>query len=92
MTGLPPRVVAVVVAWNRRELVVETLAALAAQTVPLHDVVVIDNASTDGSADIIRARFPEVALTTLPTNTGALAGSPRASSARCRPTTPSWCG
>ncbi|KAF0260025.1 N-glycosyltransferase [Clavibacter michiganensis subsp. michiganensis] len=74
MTGLPPRVVAVVVAWNRRELVVETLAALAAQTVPLHDVVVIDNASTDGSADVIRARFPEVALTTLPTNTGGAGG------------------
>ncbi|RIJ02065.1 glycosyltransferase, partial [Clavibacter nebraskensis] len=74
MSGLRPRVVAVVVAWNRRELVVETLAALAAQTVPLHEVVVIDNASTDGSADVIRARFPEVALTTLPTNTGGAGG------------------
>jgi rhamnopyranosyl-N-acetylglucosaminyl-diphospho-decaprenol beta-1,3/1,4-galactofuranosyltransferase len=69
-----PRVVAVVVAWNRRDLVVETLGALRAQTVPLHDVVVIDNASTDGSADVIRERFPEAALTTLPTNTGGAGG------------------
>jgi rhamnopyranosyl-N-acetylglucosaminyl-diphospho-decaprenol beta-1,3/1,4-galactofuranosyltransferase len=68
------RVVAVVVAWNRRDLVVETLGALRAQTAALHDVVVIDNASTDGSADVIRERFPEVALTTLPTNTGGAGG------------------
>ncbi|WP_445338216.1 glycosyltransferase [Clavibacter sp. CFBP 8614] len=68
------RVVAVVVAWNRRDLVVETLAALAAQTARLHEVVVIDNASTDGSADVIRERFPDVALTTLPTNTGGAGG------------------
>jgi rhamnopyranosyl-N-acetylglucosaminyl-diphospho-decaprenol beta-1,3/1,4-galactofuranosyltransferase len=74
MSGVPPRVVAVVVAWNRRELVVETLAALAAQTVPLHEVVVIDNASTDGSGDVIRERFPDVALTRLPTNTGGAGG------------------
>lgn len=68
------RVVAVVVAWNRRELVVETLRALRSQTEPLHRIVVIDNASTDGSADVIREGFPEVALTTLPTNTGGAGG------------------
>jgi GT2 family glycosyltransferase len=69
-----PRVVAVVVAWNRRDLVVETLAALRAQTAPLHAVVVIDNASTDGSGEVIRERFPDIALTTLPTNTGGAGG------------------
>lgn len=68
------RIVAVVVAYDRRELVQETLAALAAQTVAPAAVVVIDNASSDGTADVVRARFPEVDLTVLPRNTGGAGG------------------
>jgi len=45
------RVVAVVVAHERRELLLESLRALAAQKRPVDLVVVVDNASTDGSAD-----------------------------------------
>ena len=40
-----PRVIAVVVAWNRAALLRETLDGLAAQTRPLDGVVVVDNAS-----------------------------------------------
>jgi N-acetylglucosaminyl-diphospho-decaprenol L-rhamnosyltransferase len=35
-----------------------------------HTVVVVDNASTDGSAAIVRARFPAVRLDALPRNAG----------------------
>ena len=38
-----PRVIAVVVAWNRAALLRETLDGLAAQTRPLDGVVVVDN-------------------------------------------------
>ncbi|WP_109774928.1 glycosyltransferase [Quadrisphaera granulorum] len=45
------RVVAVVVAHNRRELLLACLRALATQKRPVDLVVVVDNASHDGSAD-----------------------------------------
>lgn len=50
------RVVAVVVTWNRRDLLVESLDALAGQDAPLTATVVVDNASTDGTADLLRER------------------------------------
>ena len=68
------RIVAVVVAFDRRELVQETLAALAAQTVAPAAIVVVDNASSDGTADVIRERFPQVDLVVLPRNTGGAGG------------------
>ena len=50
-----PRVVAVVVTWNRKELLVECLEALAAQTTPVAEVVLVDNASTDGTREHVGA-------------------------------------
>ena len=51
------RVVAVVVTWNRRDLLEESLAALAAQTLAPAAVVVVDNASTDGTTELLRERY-----------------------------------
>ncbi|PPK97751.1 GT2 family glycosyltransferase [Kineococcus xinjiangensis] len=50
-----PRVVAVVVAHDRRELLLAGLAALAGQTRRPDAVVVVDNASSDGSAGAVEA-------------------------------------
>ncbi len=47
-------VTAVVVSYNREALLRECLDGLAAQTRPVDNVVVVDNASTDGSRDVIR--------------------------------------
>ncbi|GAB3656398.1 hypothetical protein GCM10027596_10530 [Nocardioides korecus] len=49
------RVVAVVVTWNRRVLLQESLAALAAQDHPPVAVVVVDNASDDGTDQVLAA-------------------------------------
>lgn len=68
------RVVAVVVAWNRRDLLAQTLAGLAAQTRPLDGVVVVDNASTDDSAALAQAHAVVSEVVTLPTNTGGAGG------------------
>src|SRR5262249_42642203 len=56
----PPRVIAVVVTYNRRELLLEALAAVQAQSRAPDAVIVVDNASTDDSAAAVRARFPMV--------------------------------
>ena len=50
-----PKVTAVVVTFNRKELLREALAALAAQERPVDRVLVIDNASTDGTPEQVRA-------------------------------------
>ncbi len=68
------RVVAVVVAWNRRDLLEQNLNGLAAQTRPLDAVVVIDNASTDDTAALAAAHPAVTEALTLPHNTGGAGG------------------
>ena len=67
-------VVAVVVTWNRRDLLLESLAALAAQTRPPDRVVVVDNSSTDGTSAAVAEAFPAVELTTTAANLGGAGG------------------
>ena len=68
------RVVAVVVAYTRRDLLIECLRALAQQTLPADAIVVIDNASTDGTSAVVSQHFPEVDLKTLAVNSGGAGG------------------
>ncbi|HWG64948.1 MAG TPA: glycosyltransferase [Streptosporangiaceae bacterium] len=70
----PPRVIAVVVTYNRRELLLESLAAVHAQSRPPDAVIVVDNASTDESGAAVRANYPAVALAELSRNTGGAGG------------------
>ena len=53
-----PSVLVVVVTWNSRTDVLDCLAALANSEGVALDVVVVDNASTDGTAAAVRAAFP----------------------------------
>jgi rhamnopyranosyl-N-acetylglucosaminyl-diphospho-decaprenol beta-1,3/1,4-galactofuranosyltransferase len=69
-----PRVIAAVVTYNRRELLLEALAAIQAQSRPPDAVVVVDNASADGTAAAVRTRFPSVQLAELAHNTGGAGG------------------
>jgi N-acetylglucosaminyl-diphospho-decaprenol L-rhamnosyltransferase len=55
-----PRLAVVVVSYEARETLLASLGALHAHaSLPL-ELVVVDNASTDGSPDAVRARYPEV--------------------------------
>src|SRR5690606_24631881 len=54
-TGRRPTVSLVISVWNRREDLRENLAAIGRQTVAPDQVVVVDNASTDGTPDMVRA-------------------------------------
>jgi rhamnopyranosyl-N-acetylglucosaminyl-diphospho-decaprenol beta-1,3/1,4-galactofuranosyltransferase len=68
------RTVAVVVAYNRRDLLIEVLDALAGQTAPVAAIVVVDNASTDDTAAVVRERYPHVDLVSVARNTGGAGG------------------
>jgi rhamnopyranosyl-N-acetylglucosaminyl-diphospho-decaprenol beta-1,3/1,4-galactofuranosyltransferase len=70
----PPRVIAVVVTWNRRELLLEALAAVCSQSREPDAVIVVDNASTDGTADAVRSHYPTAELAELSRNTGGAGG------------------
>ena len=68
------KVAAVVVAYNRRDLLLEALAAILDQSQPLDVIHVVDNASSDDTSEMVTREFPEVTLHTLPTNTGGAGG------------------
>ena len=70
----PETVCAVVVTHDRRELLLQCLAALRAQTRPLDRIVVVDNASTDGTAGVLRADHADLDLLALGENLGSSGG------------------
>jgi len=77
-----PRVCAAVVTYNRSALLVECLQALVAQTHPVERVFVVDNASTDGTDDLLSERGlledPRVVYERLAENVGGAGGFARA--------------
>jgi GT2 family glycosyltransferase len=59
----------VVPTHDRAEDLARLLESLRAQTLA-HQVVVVDNGSGDGTAELLRVRFPEVRLIAIPENVG----------------------
>lgn len=68
------RICAVVVTFNRKALLEECLRALLNQTRRLDEIIVIDNASTDGTEDIIKTNFPQTTYVRLAENIGGAGG------------------
>jgi rhamnopyranosyl-N-acetylglucosaminyl-diphospho-decaprenol beta-1,3/1,4-galactofuranosyltransferase len=64
----------VVVAYQRRDLLRESLTGILAQTRSVDVIHVVDNASTDGTAQMVAAEFPQVQLHRLASNTGGAGG------------------
>lgn len=61
----------VIVNWNTKDLLRRCLQTILASTGQFtFKVVLVDNASTDGSADMVRAEFPSVDVIASPTNGG----------------------
>lgn len=68
-------VCAMVVTYNRMELLHDCLTALVRQTRPCDRIVVIDNASTDGTPDMLASRWAgRVEVHSLSVNLGAAGG------------------
>src|SRR5262245_45276135 len=65
--------------WNCRNMLRDCLASLLRQPQGVKlEVVVVDNASTDGAAELVAAEFPEVVLVRNATNEGFARASNRA--------------
>jgi GT2 family glycosyltransferase len=65
----PSGVDVVIPTWNGLRLLERCLGTLAAQTAP-HRTIIVDNGSSDGTAERLRESFPEVTLLPLPENRG----------------------
>lgn len=68
------RVCAVVVTYNRQALLRECLQALQKQTRPIDTILVVDNASTDDTRQMLARDFPDVSVLALDQNVGGAGG------------------
>lgn len=73
--GHEPLVSVVVVLYNALPFLPPFVAALARQTYQNIETIIVDNASTDGSAAFIARVMPDATLIRLPTNGGFAAGN-----------------
>ena len=69
-----PLVYVVVLNWNRREDTIECLDSVGRMSYPHFKVLLVDNGSTDGSVEAVRAQFPGVEILASRTNLGYAAG------------------
>jgi len=70
-----PLVSVIVLSWNSRDFLEACLSSVLEQTHPAVELIVVDNASDDGSARLVQERFPAVLLVRNATNTGYCAGN-----------------
>jgi GT2 family glycosyltransferase len=63
-------VASVTVAYNAASTILQQMEALRRQTRPLQEMVVVDNASTDGTSDLLSDRYPQVTVLKMSENVG----------------------
>ncbi|HYB97637.1 MAG TPA: glycosyltransferase family 2 protein [Candidatus Limnocylindrales bacterium] len=75
MLTAAPRVTIIVLNWNGAELLPDCLTSLRRQTCQDFELLLVDNGSTDGSAELVARDFPEARLIALPENRGFCGGN-----------------
>ncbi len=66
-----PELSIILVSYNTRELTLHAIRSLIAETDPdIYELIVLDNASSDGSAEAISSEFPDIDLRALDKNLG----------------------
>jgi GT2 family glycosyltransferase len=71
---VPPTVSVVIVAWNSHEELARTLPAVVAELTDEDELIVIDNGSVDGSAEVVRSLAPQGRLVQMGRNAGFAVG------------------
>lgn len=68
------KICAVVVTYNRKTLLAECLKALLCQTRSLDEIIVIDNAGSDGTDELVKTEFRNITYIRLAENVGGAGG------------------
>lgn len=74
-TGPAPEISVIIVSWNARKFLEECLDSLSRGITRTYEVIVVDNASSDGSAEMVAAKFPWVILVKSGENSGFAKGN-----------------
>ncbi|MDH3329463.1 MAG: glycosyltransferase family 2 protein [Desulfobulbaceae bacterium] len=71
-----PSVLVIIVTWNKKSYVVDLLNSLQKLSYPVEqfDVLVVDNASNDGTAEVLKRDFPDVHVIENSENLGGTGG------------------
>jgi GT2 family glycosyltransferase len=69
------RVAVIIVNWNNRADTLDCLASLREDSYTNKTVILVDNGSTDGAGDAVRAGFPEVTVLEMGRNLGFTGGN-----------------
>lgn len=72
--GNKANVSVVILNWNRKEMLLDCLRSIKELDYPIYEIIVVDNASTDGSVQAVREAYPEVVLIENDKNYGAIGG------------------
>lgn len=75
MKSTDPEISIIIVTYNTADMIGMCLDSLGPGADPSREVFVVDNASTDGSADIVRNRYPWINLTVNKENRGFAAAN-----------------
>ena len=70
-----PKVSIVIVSWNTRDILLDCLRSIREQTAASHEVIVVDNASADGTVEAIRDSYPDTRIIANETNRGFAAAN-----------------
>ena len=68
------KVTVVILNWNAKAVLRECIESVKQSTHPLHEIIVVDNASTDGSAEMVKDLYSDVIVLQNPENFGVPKG------------------
>jgi GT2 family glycosyltransferase len=69
-----PKVAIIILNWNKKDYVLALLQSLRGINYDSHDIIIVDNASTDGSVETIKELHPHIRLIVNPENLGGTGG------------------
>lgn len=70
-----PSVSVLIMNWNGKHYLTQCIDSILAQTYPNIEIILMDNGSTDGSADFVRQRYPAVTVVRNQRNLGTAEGN-----------------